>query len=324
MIRTLAVAVVLGTLATAAAWDVKCERSSGIECTDPYDNVRHSWDAHPRAEHRAFFQRTLELSGLPVDFQLPYELTVFSATNRLTARIREFPVVPDTGVIGEPVFATHQHESVAPVRRGATRRRVRAGSIPGMANLPDFSYTLWDWASGNEHCPPDPANFDAVDCHNYETHIGWLNSNHMLPQARKFLRTPAPAGARQGAAAASSVFDAIPALQLQRFAPYVRAVREDGARRSRRVAQHYLQDAWARGHMWERWGGPETARLRQRPCARIRRRRAYRPDPWRQGRVRRHLPVQSRQAVGRPDERAVRDGGVRRSGSGGHAPSGRG
>jgi hypothetical protein len=126
-----------------------------------------------------------------------------------------------------------------------------------MADLPDMAYTLWDWASGSELCPPDPANPDPQDCHNYETHIGWLNSNHMLPQSRRWYEhLHALALAR--AAACKQAHDAIPAEHRPRFERWLRAC-EQTALLIEGVGHHYLQDSWSSGHMWERWGGTEVA-----------------------------------------------------------------
>lgn len=230
------VAIALCTLAPAPsrAWDVRCEDAAGVPCPDGLAAARTTWNPHPRAEHRAMLERTLGLAGLPADFQLPFRLTVFTAGDTLAGgypTLRPVPVLADR---------THERET----------------SVPAMASLPDFSYTLWDWASGNEGCPPDPLNPDPIDCHKYETHIGWLNSNHMLPQGQRFYEHLHRL-ALERARACRQTFDDVPALHIPRFAPYVRAC-EKQALVIEAVGQHYLQDAWASGHMWERWGGPEV------------------------------------------------------------------
>ncbi len=217
------------------AWDVICRTDAGVDCPDPFSRARTHWTDHPRAEHRRLLEQTITLAGLPASFQLPFELTVFT--------------------VGGTVQGQASYPVVRPVRTGAKEEQTRELSIPAMASLPDFSYSLWDWASGNELCPPDSSNTDALDCHNYETHIGWLNSNHMLPQARRFyehLHRLAIARARE----CKALFDQLSGLHIDRFADYVRAC-EQAALVVEAVAQHYLQDAWATGHMWERWGGAE-------------------------------------------------------------------
>jgi len=241
------VATLAGVLAPdAEAWDVRCEHEDGAECTDPYDRVQTFWPADPRAEHRAILERTLELSGLPAAFRDPFVLTVYTSGQPISATVK----------VGEGL-QTFTHESIRPLRIEANRTRTRELTIQGMASTPDFSYALWDWASGNELCPPDPGNADAVDCHNYETHIGWLNSNHMLPQSRRFyehLHGLAVARAKQ----CKAVHDEIPEADRERFQGYLLACERE-ALAVEGVGQHYLQDSWATGHMWERWGGPEIA-----------------------------------------------------------------
>jgi plastocyanin len=241
------VAAIAGLVAPdAEGWDVRCEHEDGSECTDPYDRAQTFWPAHPRAEHRAILERTLEISGLPAAFRDPFTLAVYTSGQPLSATVK----------VGDGP-QTFTHESIRPMRIEANRTRIRELTIQGMASTPDFSYALWDWASGNELCPPDPGSADAIDCHNYETHIGWLNSNHMLPQSRRFyehLHGLAITRAKQ----CKAVHDEIPEADRERFMGYVLACERE-ALALEGVGQHYLQDSWATGHMWERWGGPEIA-----------------------------------------------------------------
>jgi hypothetical protein len=229
-------AVLLGLItASAMAWDVDC-RIDGVKCPDPFARVQTEWEALPHNEHRLLLERSLTLAGIPPSVQLPFELAVYTNGGKAAPSV--------------------SYTSVRPVRVRANAARVRRVAVPMFASLPDFSYALWDWASGNETCPPDPSNADALDCHNYETHIGWLNSNHMLPQARRFyehLHRIAVARARE----CKQIFQQLPATPADRFRDYVLAC-EKGALVVEAVAEHYLQDAWASGHMWGRWGGPEV------------------------------------------------------------------
>lgn len=91
-------------------------------------------------------------------------------------------------------------------------------------------------------------------CHEYFPHIGMLNSNHMVPQARRFYDHYHRL-ALQRAAQCATVFDDLSAAHRDRFRPYVLAC-EKQALALEAVGQHFLQDAWSMGHMWERWGGP--------------------------------------------------------------------
>ncbi|MFN8546222.1 MAG: hypothetical protein U0807_18745 [Candidatus Binatia bacterium] len=233
----------------AGAWNVKCLNAQGHDCTDPYERAQTPWSSHPDNEHRALLERALALSGLPGAFADDFDVVVFTSGEELEATVLTDPL---TGT-----SSTFRHQSIRPVRLRPHRMRTRTLSVPMMASLPDFSYTLWDWASGNERCPPDRGNDDAVDCHNYETHIGWLNSNHMVPQAERFYEH-LHALALLRAAQCKRFTDAVPAAVRPRFERYLFAC-EKLALVIEGVAHHYLQDSWATGHMWERWGGPEIA-----------------------------------------------------------------
>lgn len=122
------------------------------------------------------------------------------------------------------------------------------------AQLPDKAYALWDWTSGNEGCPATGSVNDVPECHKFEAHMGWLNSNHFLPQAGTiFQRYHELALQRarvcQEMAATLSV--------AGRDEPDVLQACDREALLLEAIAQHYLQDAWSMGHMWQRWGSPE-------------------------------------------------------------------
>jgi uncharacterized membrane protein len=240
---SLAIALGLAAPPAAEAWDVRCEVAPDEVCPDPFAAARTPWRSHPRAEHRRLLEVSMDVSGLPPELQQEFDLFVF---------------VDDTRKV-----TTHddvEYTSVLPVLRDATRKERRMASIPMFANLPDFAYTLWDWSSGNELCPPDPANDDPYDCHEYETHIGWLNSNHMLPQSRRWYEHM-HALALERAAKCKVEFDRTPAEDRDRMRQYHEAC-EKLALVLEGVGHHYLQDSWAIGHMWERWGSTEPADFR--------------------------------------------------------------
>jgi hypothetical protein len=229
------VAVVLAAV-QVRAYDSHCGLGA-LGCPNGLAAARTRWGVapnggavDPRAEHARLWLETLAVSGLPASLNADIELPVFTS---------------DGEVLGLP--------SVRPVRTGAARRRLRVTSLAELTQLPDFSFTLWDWATGNEGCPPGPLNPDV--CHEYFPHIGMLNSNHMLPQAQRFYDHYHRL-ALQRAAQCATVFDDLPAGHRDRFRPYVLAC-EKLALAIEAVGQHFLQDAWSMGHMWERWGGPE-------------------------------------------------------------------
>jgi hypothetical protein len=63
----------------------------------------------------------------------------------------------------------------------------RATALTMFANLPDISYSVADWAMGNERCPLD---YSAVDvdpnlCFYFRGWMGALNSSHFPPQSHR-------------------------------------------------------------------------------------------------------------------------------------------
>ena len=44
-------------------------------------------------------------------------------------------------------------------------------SIGEFTHLPDFSWAVWDWASGHETCPLEGAT-SVAECHDFASHMG--------------------------------------------------------------------------------------------------------------------------------------------------------
>ena len=166
--------------------------------------------------------------------------------------------VPDAvaGTLALRVFTDGTPDSVRPVAfEQASSSVVRYTSIAELAQLPDFSYGLWDWATGNETCPID-ASLDAITCHEFASHMGPVNANHFPPQSGDFYaRGHAMAVARANACGVMA--DALGASE-PRFHDWVLDC-ENEALAIEAVAQHYLEDTWSSGHMWQRWGSAELA-----------------------------------------------------------------
>jgi hypothetical protein len=228
--------MVLAAARAGQAFDSHCGIGTA-ECADGVAAARERWGVGPnaasideRSEHARLWVETFEASGLPAALLEDLVLPVFTS---------------DEVVAGHP--------TVRPVLSGATRRVLRVTSPADLTQLPDFSYTLWDWATGNETCPPGPLNPEV--CHEYFPHIGMLNSNHMVPQAERFYRHYHRL-ALQRAADCRTLFDDLPGEHGERFRPFVLACEKE-ALALEAVGQHFLQDAWSMGHMWERWGGTE-------------------------------------------------------------------
>ena len=129
---------------------------------------------------------------------------------------------------------------------------------PHFAGIPDFSYTIYDWANKNELCPSRPANDQQPDyCHVYGLwHGAGFNSSHFGSQATRSYQ-------QLHSTAISLAADAARMLQATN-SPAERRAHEAAIREAELLAlayeataQHFLSDRWAVGHMFNRWGAPE-------------------------------------------------------------------
>jgi hypothetical protein len=252
----LVLAFVLGAC-HAWAYDSECylPGTQNDTCHAGPETAQNRWKG-PSDEHRQLWERTVRLAGLPA-----LDPTVGPtplASSEFTLRI----FTADALVAGGTGTAL---PTQTPVRFADTERlQFRTMSIGEFAQLPDFGYGLWDWATGLETCPldsalPHPAPLDA--CHEFKTHMGAVNSNHFLPQARAFFAYYHQL-ALDRAAACKAMKDRIVARgaqrNLTRFSQFVVACDQE-AFVLEAIGHHFLQDAWATGHMWERWGSPNLA-----------------------------------------------------------------
>lgn len=199
------------------------------------NTARHRW-VGKLDEHRRLWELTREQAGLPAEASATMRLRVFTS--------------------GAPVAVDGQAlTSLLPVPFAEAERVQLRAITPGeLAQLPDFSYALWDWATGHETCPLPGAGDNATLCHDFASHMGPVNSNHFLPQAGRFYaHYHALALGRAGECKAMK--EALGTAGA-RFTVYLRAC-EAQALALEAVGQHYLQDAWSAGHMWQRWGSPE-------------------------------------------------------------------
>ena len=223
----------------AQAWDSVCHVEDGTNCAAGYETARNRWSPI-ESEHVTIFSEALSMSGLPVLIAEPFTLRTFALDNTFTGDM--------TG---------RDFESVMPVRFGAERMQLREMTPAEFAALPDFSYSLYDWVSGNERC--DAYSDTALErCHEFSTHMGALNSSHFLPQAQRFYEyyhLMAMDRALECAQLEDQI-SAANALASDRFESVYMACEQE-ALVLEAVGQHYMEDAWSMGHMWERWGGPE-------------------------------------------------------------------
>lgn len=229
----------------AQAYDSKCYVHDDVEAPDPAraepDCAEGPQAARQRwigvlDEHRQFFESSRVLAGLPADLSEAVTLRVFTGS--------------------DPVdVAGSEEDSLVPVAFwDAERVQTRTYTAGELAQLPDFSYALWDWATGNETCPLPGLAIDAAACHGFKSHMGAVNSNHFVPQAGAFYaRTHGLAVAH---AQACARMETALGADASRFELYLKAC-EYEALSIEAFAHHYLQDAWSMGHMWERWGSPD-------------------------------------------------------------------
>ncbi|MCP5038755.1 MAG: VWA domain-containing protein [Rhodobacteraceae bacterium] len=129
---------------------------------------------------------------------------------------------------------------------------------PHFAGIPDFSYTIYDWANKNQLCPSRPANDQQLDyCHVYALwHGAGFNASHFGSQATASYLILHDV-ALDLAADAAAMLDRTTS-EDERTA-HRDAIREAEllALAYEAYAQHFLSDRWATGHMWDRWGAPE-------------------------------------------------------------------
>ena len=241
--------MILLLLATQAfGWQSHCYIDAEDRmCQDGYEKARYGWRTsleHPpidQPEHGLLFQQALIESGIPQTINNELSLG-YGVSNTL---------------LGDGFY------SIDPVLSAPNKFHERVVTAAEMAQLPDHSYSLWDWTRGNEYCPPSPT-IETQVCHNFKSHMGALNSNHFAPQSQYFY-AHYHALAVGRAAECKALQEQLPS-GVPRFQTPVLAC-EKQAMLLEAIGQHYLQDAWSAGHMWERWGGPESADFPSLPIA---------------------------------------------------------
>jgi hypothetical protein len=230
----------IGVLAPgdAHAWDSDCggcpdgTPAATMPWVATIDNGSGAdWDGHRHNdEHGELFESAMQWADLPPALFQPVDLSVFTTTPgslRGSALMEAEYVTPHSRLIRE------------------------------FALLPDRGYSLWDWALGFETCPPGVESLEFL-CHSFKGYMGVLNSNHFLPQAednyvhyhRLALELAEDCKAMADALADAPQSMRTYVLECEKQALIVEA-----------VGQHFLQDAWSAGHMWERWGGPDLGDL---------------------------------------------------------------
>lgn len=142
------------------------------------------------------------------------------------------------------------------------RTRVEERLLPQparFAGLPDYSYGPSDWLNKNLTCPiGGPAEDDGL-CHAFKGWLGGLNAVHFGTQAtRMYARYHTLALDQAGRARRLRA-----QMTPDERRAYAGALKEAEhlALVYEGYAQHFLQDRWAIGHMWERWDGPDRTQI---------------------------------------------------------------
>lgn len=249
VVMGIALALFLGPR-PAAAW------TSGPEETPGPQEARNVWSwarakSAPANEHAELLKRAFEQAGLPAPLfpspSEPFKARVFTEGGTTNGGLPSFIPAP---LSNAKAIAT------------------RSYTLPGFAALPDHSYALWDWASGNERCPIDTVAGTDLDgeapevaCHTFSSHLGILNSTHFPPQSENTYRwyhTLALKRAEECKTLDDNFKAAVIHTNPDQWVLIDAMVKEceREALVIEAVGQHFLQDAWAMGHMWERWGTP--------------------------------------------------------------------
>jgi len=265
-IRAISFLVAVGAPGRVAAWDSVCYVPAAGDDVDPNhattkcasgpDTARHRWIGISD-EHRQIFSRAAHLAGIPIPTDAEYDF------DEKAAEWKVFTSSQQTLFKSGATDAIQTITTWAPADRVQVERfHTRRMTIAEFAQLPDHSYSLWDWAAGNEQCPPYPGN-DAEKCHSFIWHMGPLNSNHFPPQSKDFYARYhgfAMERARLCGKLINTVREANAGNIPESAKPFTDACAYESFVLEA-VAQHYLQDTWSEGHMWERWGTPEPGEV---------------------------------------------------------------
>tara|TARA_R110002073_G_scaffold18767_33_gene69310 strand:- start:13894 stop:17391 length:3498 start_codon:yes stop_codon:yes gene_type:complete len=138
----------------------------------------------------------------------------------------------------------------------ATESEERTIPPPGMfSGLPDYSYGVYDWLNKNTTCPAFADGNYAWRCHEFMGWLGALNSVHFGTQARD-MYAHQHRNALALAERARLMREAMTEAEREVYDEELREA-ELLALAYEGYAQHFLQDRWAIGHMWERWAAPD-------------------------------------------------------------------
>lgn len=243
--RYLALITCLLTASPALGWESLCFRPDGSGCEESDSGPVKARMTY-LGEHAEMAQVVLSEQGYPDSLLEALEVVTYTDGGDAV------------GVDGLPTLVP------ATTLEAVEARQTRFIQIASFAELPDFSFSLDDWLTGNETCPLAGAPDDPYACHVYAIdfgplslgYLGPVNTAHFVPQAgaaHAHYHGLALGVAAECALLAERLGDAASAEHLR---PYLEAC--DALSLSvEAVGLHFLQDVWSSGHMWHRWGGPE-------------------------------------------------------------------
>jgi hypothetical protein len=193
---------------------------------------------NPENEHADLFDLAMKWSGLPTELRDTFELPVYSTGLSLPGGLTSLNPVP---------FDV------------ASEFNVRQYTIAGFASLPDHSYSIADWAKGNEECPSISAvgESEPIKCHTFSQHLGLVNSTHFPPQSQttySWYHNLAMSRADECKVWGDKLNTSTLIITDQASVEELIKSCERQALSIEAMGQHFLQDTWAIGHMWERWG----------------------------------------------------------------------
>lgn len=151
---------------------------------------------------------------------------------------------------------------------GDTEVEERLIPPPGLfAGVPDYSFAIYDWLNKNQTCPAFESETYTSKCHEFIGWLGGLNSVHFGTQAKEMYAHHH----RNAVALAERA-----AEMYEAMTPEERLIHREALLEAEHLAlvyegyaQHFLQDRWAIGHMWERWGSPDSEQLNKNLAANI-------------------------------------------------------
>ncbi len=243
----------------------------------PWVEVRKSWiDDNPahagreHDEHAALARRAAQVAGLPNSLGQTFWLRYPAPNERIATPVGDKWLV---GARWKPLDMA-----------SASSSTLRAITLYELVQIPDKAYSVWSWAGGNEECAldlaapgfpnsvGDPGNYR---CNDYFSSIALVNGTHMLPASKSihhYYHQLALNRMNECSTLAVGLdgFDAYMTdpneLEIEGDWTPVWSSNDHEVHQCEReamvyemFAQHFLQDAFATGHMWHRWGYPEPA-----------------------------------------------------------------